>query len=636
MQVISSVSHQAAMETHVMPLPLSSKVAPIHLKQRLQAQEEAAKPLRSAAPLDLPKNAPKQVTATGSSSLPVLPPPARRRQQSEPVPLSTSSMRRSIFGQFWRGRTSSICSESSTDGSSGNHDDPHSNTNNTMSTTPPRRARAVSLSALAETPEEARLCIDCFSPPVARSVIDNHEYFLPLDTLNETYTLPVLPMPLRRFFTNGKSSPLQGMYPLTSPKPILRKRFDNELAVNEDGDFDCNSNETNDPTTSLASWNLTSTSRGLPRCPTSFSETSSGSESNNNLSIHHNRRVSFDPRVTITEFEDLVPREWFSEVELERFRTQTVMRAQAYLMEHPEMIQVYQQAVLDPITNTMRKRALYSMPCLGPPSDSNSDNSLHESESKSMDNVINRAQHLMTQHAQEVAAQQHVQSILIVDRNKVVLDLFHRSLSHIFPHARIVLADSAQSALTIFRKELIEKKSGFDIVIAEERLNLPLSKTGTPLVTVGKFSQQRSNSMQEDDGDSSATLHVRRGSLTDIDGRQFASNGSMNGNSSAPTNPHQNMTGSELLSRISKEAKMLTVASPIGRNGTVRPISNPFTPLLVGVTFHPTADEHKFESADLVWGKPPPYMDTQLRNHIVSKLLSKRRAAKSKSSYQTS
>jgi hypothetical protein len=48
--------------------------------------------------------------------------------------------------------------------------------------------------------------------------------------------------------------------------------------------------------------------------------------------------------------------------------------------------------------------------------------------------------------------------------------------------------------------------------------------------------------------------------------------------------------------------------------------------LLIGVSMHPTQDSKSFmeHGADIVWGKPPPHMNTELRNQLILKLLQKR------------
>ncbi|GKY95127.1 hypothetical protein MPSEU_000476600 [Mayamaea pseudoterrestris] len=587
-----------AVSTLNLPMQLPSQMVPIEEKERPnfddQGQKTVTQPLTSAPPNPL-----------------LL---VRMKQLSEP--LTTS--RRSIFSNFWRGRKASKSNEVELTEPNG-----QSNSGTPTPQSPPVpsiRARSRSISAIAKTPEDARLCVDFFSPPVVRSVLNHHEHFLPLDRLGQNHMLPVLPLPLRRFYSDGRSSPLQGMYPLLKPESILKRhssygssKAEDTLAMLKD----------------TCPWGQILQVSTITDSSTSLqSDTPGINGSHSSSSAAKRRAVSFDPRVTVCEFEDSIPRDWFSEAELDRFRAQTVMRAQAYLMDHPEMIRAYQQPYLDPITGTMRKKALYSMPCLrSSASDVNGRDDVNDdvTESEGTLNVQDAAQarHLMMHHALERAAKQHVQDILIVDRNNVCLDLFHRSLKQIFPHARIGLADSAQKALMMFRRELIEKKKGFDIVIAEEALYVPPTNSTTLPITRGKSLDSMTTSAARQQ----QLLHSRHASLEGFvyDGPEPVR--TTPSKSVAPVTA--TMTGTQLLSRVSREAGLLTVTSQTSPQGMLRPISCPFIPLLVVVASHSDGEKNKLlESVDLVLSKPPPLMNVQLRDLMVETLLAKRAAAK--------
>ena len=586
---------QPSRDTMSLPIQIASQVVPIKLKEQPILSEDKATP---------------QPSGTKPATTRLSGPPSRKKQVSEPA----SSIRRSIFSQFWRGRSASSSTETLADSTETERDS--NSPPPPPATVLPTRPRSISVSAIAETPEDARICVEFFSPPVVRSVLDNHDHFLPLDRLVQNQLLPVLPMPLRRFYNEGKSSPLQGMYPLMEPKSILRRKTQMPSQAS------CTQQRTGEH----YQWNFTTTNRHLlpvkkTYAGSSFHSNNAGSESSHEKFSAGLKAVSFDPRVTVTEFEDDVPREWFSEAELDRFRTQTVMRAQAYLMEHPDMIRVYQQPYLDPVTGTMRRKALYSMPCLA--SDDNdeccSNGDVEKKSSSSVTVSALQARQLMAQQALEVAAKHHVQTILIVDRNKVCLDLFSRSLRHVFPHARIELADSPSKALALFRRELIERKKGFDVVIAEEALNLPLTDTATPLVTGRKSFQLLESSPEASTAagmEQRVGLHARHESLDGLPPPR--SDAQKTANAATPA-----MTGSELLKRLSREAGMLTVPSHATPQGVVRAMSNPFIPLLIAVSSQPGVE--KLEPVDIVWGKPPPIMDKQLRDSMVQKLLAKRR-----------
>merc|ERR1719410_651694 len=81
-----------------------------------------------------------------------------------------------------------------------------------------------------------------------------------------------------------------------------------------------------------------------------------------NQRLHFDQHVTFDPRVTVTEFEDPIPRKWYEDYELDQHKREAIALAQAYLRKHPAVLKRYRQPILDPITKTTRKRALFSLP----------------------------------------------------------------------------------------------------------------------------------------------------------------------------------------------------------------------------------------------------------------------------------
>jgi hypothetical protein len=113
------------------------------------------------------------------------------------------------------------------------------------------------------------------------------------------------------------------------------------------------------------------------------------------------KHLQFDPRITVTEYEDIVPRHWVTEVELERFKRETVKLAQQYILAHPEALAAYTMMQLDPVTGTMRRKALFSMPCLS---------------------FVDEDEQEQQQQAGK-AAKTHVNSILLVEQNKLIMDV---------------------------------------------------------------------------------------------------------------------------------------------------------------------------------------------------------------------
>lgn len=181
--------------------------------------------------------------------------------------------------------------------------------------TAPRRVRSTTYPELRQ-----------FAPPAEGCCLPEH--FRPIEEEEHGADLP---SPLQRFFKEGTWTTMGGAYPLTEPKSILRSSF-----------------------------NLTEAVRGAPKDVEESDDTGSTSS----CTSSHSRHVAFDPRVTVTEYEDAVRRQWYSDYELERFQYETVALARAYLIAHPERIPEYQQPQRDPVTGAMRKKALYSLPAM--------------------------------------------------------------------------------------------------------------------------------------------------------------------------------------------------------------------------------------------------------------------------------
>ena len=432
------------------------------------------------------------------------------------------------------------------------------------------------------------------SPPPAKRVISG-EHFRPIQEVPATLAerLPPVPLPLQRFFQDdGKLSCLGGAYPLVAPtRSILR-------------------------TSSYARDDIEqqSNSRWLESVPAEFGDTFNLTRSFHPVNTLHlqdeassnsgvssqDRRVEFDPRVTVIEFpDDEVGRQWFSDADLDRCKGETISLAQQYLLKHPELLEQYNKKTLDPVTGTMRKKALFSLKVFSMSAD--------DSEGMADENNGRDSKYRL--------AMREVKQIVIVDRNKLILDLFRRSLQTLFPNARISVYQSGEEALQCYERASSGNASqhgnvrGIDIVIAEERLHQPLVRLGTP---EGKASSLPKNLLSS---------RRNKGYATWVSWKSLSS--LPNKDESEPR-----MSGSELFSKI-------LMADECGQNdastavpaeaSALTPIQWP--PLLIGVSMRPQIDASTFydHGADLVWGKPPPNMNECLRDQLVAALLKKRR-----------
>jgi hypothetical protein len=269
-------------------------------------------------------------------------------------------------------------------------------------------------------------------PPTATYGISPHFRTLSELPPDVRESLPCLPTPMKRFYSNqGRKQELAGAYPLNSPKSILRSgccscagptygsssssspvqgnggpQDPTEKAVSLEGGAAGSSDlaSTLNLTQTFRRLNMNNNKMDLSREDSDSSITaestsfSSDVTGNNNICRKH---IQFDPRVTVTEYEDSVPRQWVTEFELELYKMETVKLAQQYLVSHPEALATYTTMRLDPVTGTMRRKALFSMPCLS---------------SVGMDEPLDEQQ----EADKKAAAKMHVKSILLVEQNKFI------------------------------------------------------------------------------------------------------------------------------------------------------------------------------------------------------------------------
>jgi len=178
-----------------------------------------------------------------------------------------------------------------------------------------------------------------------------------------------------------------------------------------------------------------------------------------------------------------------------------------------------------------------------------------------------------------------MERILVVDRHKTICDLFDRSLQLLFPHAVITTKTTSDEALQFFRSN----DGHVDLIVAEERLNHPVPSF-TSWADVGK-----SGSLPGRLAGVRLQPQLRR-SLSSSDTRGVST-----------------MSGSQLYKKICDECHLKAMNRPV----------------LVGVSTHPQAEEKIFKEsgADMLWGKPPPTMDSTLASKLMTLLIEKRRGS---------
>ncbi|OEU10225.1 hypothetical protein FRACYDRAFT_271238 [Fragilariopsis cylindrus CCMP1102] len=324
------------------------------------------------------------------------------------------------------------------------------------------------------------------------------------------------------------------------------------------------------------------------------------------------QRIRFDPRVTVTEFEDSV-RKWYEEEELEQLKREAITLAQSYLRQHPAVAKWYQTAKLDLVTKSYRKKALYSLPVF---SSSYSNNAVEEELSPNItktDNIQSVSSSLSpsSQKVDELNPFS-VKKILIVEPHPAIASLFCKSMKSMFPSAELTAASSGEQASQMVKQTFIPNNnmnrststtmgvdtdtttSSYDIIIVEQSL--------TPKATT---------SQSNNDGNSNKP-NIFQG-LIDI----FCNKNTNHEESKAASVSCGIHYGSELIELISK---LMAQQQQDHNNDRSSPC------LIIGVSFQPDCVAEKMirSGADFVWGKPIPNVGDTLRDNILSKLLAKR------------
>lgn len=483
-----------------------------------------------------------------------------------------------------------------------------------------------------------------FSPPLDHRY-DLQKRFTMLEKfpLEKAQELPPLPTPLLRY-TNEGSATGGGCYPMIKPVSILRQgkfspdhrqRSSSTLSSDdacEDAPAEAPwytsrepcSNDNAQHRPSLSDFERVARDLNLEETKRFFRN----QQESDALANDRQTLVKFDPRIVITEFPDDGKREWFTEDDLNRFKHETIMLIRHYMMLHPELVEEYNAAKIDPVTGTVRKKALYAMPGLCSAAGLESFGTSDEIES-----LLKNA----------------VQRILIVDPNKAILDLFQKSTQQIFPDANISIVQTGEEALRLFSSELERQKNswdghnhGFDIVIVEEQLNRRRIQGGRKRSMFHSARMVRMNSESTAYPNSSIALRA-----LPTEGNGLPKQDSLfNLRSISSPERDETMTGSELIQQIRhvedrffnlQENNTATTSSNNDDDedsNSDPPETSVFSPpqrlaLFIGVSVNVERDSQKLNDsgADLVWGKPPPTMDERLRFKLISALIAKRQKA---------
>mmetsp|Transcript_23265 Transcript_23265/g.46589 ORF Transcript_23265/g.46589 Transcript_23265/m.46589 type:complete len:696 (-) Transcript_23265:71-2158(-) len=304
-----------------------------------------------------------------------------------------------------------------------------------------------------------------------------------------------------------------------------------------------------------------------------------------------NKNVSFDPHVWVYEYQPSLYEsnsedKWFTEEELTQFKNDAIKRIRQRSMKMiptgtGRMVSLVKEgnSAKDIVAAAdVSKSVCYSHPALSCDDDFDPDGSSRSLLSK--DNLI------------QDALSREIRNILVVDPHEIFLTLFTKSLKYMIPHVCVATARSGEEALA--RIHAAQKAfptsdggavHGFDIIIVEERLQ--------------KLPRELSSGSGDEDG-------VCNGEST-----QTAGDDSIQ-------RPPKLTLGSTLLRSIAMEENEL-LRECRGRDF-------PRVSLLIGVSACLERDRERIKQhgADFAWGKPPPEMNSKLRNELLMTLLKKR------------
>jgi len=311
-----------------------------------------------------------------------------------------------------------------------------------------------------------------------------------------------------------------------------------------------------------------------------------------------NKEISFDARVWVVEYEQDEGNKWFTHEELDSFKCEAIERIRRrHAQQHLLPSGTGRVVPMQMVRRTGSGRALFTDPALGCNEEENDD----DDEDETPTDTRNRTQTASAAAAipshvpfgmspsderrMQRALLSEIRNILVVDPHDMFLKLFAKALRAMMNHVIVTTATSAEEALrriaaakVVFPQSENGATHGFDIIIVEERLQLfHRHQRGT-----GSNRKQ-----QQTAGDEQKQRQIPA-------------------------------SGSALIGQIAAEQQRALESA----GHTKRPRCS----LLVGVSAHIQLDGDKLSraGADLVWGKPPPPFDDELRIKILRAVLSKR------------
>ncbi|KAL3779931.1 hypothetical protein HJC23_005428 [Cyclotella cryptica] len=305
---------------------------------------------------------------------------------------------------------------------------------------------------------------------------------------------------------------------------------------------------------------------GLSDSLTSVESSVSRHQSLECLPIH--KKISFDPHIWVYEYKDDKPEferngdgKWFTEDELAQFKEDAIQRIRQRNMK-----------MISAGSGRVALVPVFTHPALGLEDEFDPDGC------NSKEGLIRDA------------LSREMRNVLVVDPHDAFLVLFTKCLKFIIPHVSVATARSGEEAVA--RIQAAQKAfptsdggavHGFDIILLEERLH-----------PCNNMLSMSSNAAKQSAGDDSIQ---RQRKLT---------------------------SGSSLIHSIVDQEQDIRNRVRNAHPSQQLPIR--FS-LLIGVSAYLAEDKTRLEQsgADFVWGKPPPEMNSKLRNDILKVLMRKRK-----------
>lgn len=332
--------------------------------------------------------------------------------------------------------------------------------------------------------------------------------------------------------------------------------------------------------------------------------------------------------------ETVVSSKWFSAEELNQFKLDALQQAQLMLLSLPKSRlnshlctsnQLQQRrgsnkgiAINGARMNTPRSRAPIESPI--PRRASFANPILHYTPEDI----------LVMEGSEELASllRSHIRSVLVVDPSEDLRALFQKYFTYLFPKTKVLTTANAEGAFKLIEAaKLMEINT--TLYNQEKDTHCKVSCNGFDIIIVEENLRRKTNTERDSDDDADDDSFEDRNSSSDE--QQVVGKDTEQGRRSSCSS-HAGalaMSGSELINLMTKAEKaLMNLKSQQGDPCSLDPsMSNKFRPsLYIGVSLFLSDDGPKFlkSGADLIWGKPPPKIDENLRNNLVTSLLKKR------------